>query len=166
MTRVRRRRHSSAAHTPSHVEQAAAVLSGRRKPHLPTGDARSVGIAIGLGRVGIGAIFFAAPVTALRIVGADSATAKRVTWLSRMTAARDGVLGVGTAQATAAGGGAGWLLAGAVSDAVDAVALAQAIRERRAGGIGAVGMVAAAVGTSALGVWAALGARAGARGRR
>jgi len=152
-------RRRSPAVTSSHVEQAASVLSGRRLPRLSTADARTVGIAIGLGRVAIGAVFFAAPVTALRIVGADSATAQRVTWLSRMTAARDGVLGVGTAQAAAAGGGAGWLLAGAVSDGVDAVALAQAIRERRAGGIGAIGMVAAAVGTSALGVWTALRTR-------
>ena len=116
-------------------------------------------MGIGLGRVAIGAVFFTAPVTALRIVGADSATAARVTWLSRMTAARDVVLGAGTTQAASGGGGAGWLLAGAVSDAVDAVALAQAVRERRAGGIGAMGMVVAAIGTSALGVWAALGSR-------
>lgn len=116
-------------------------------------------MGIGLGRVAIGAVFFAAPVTALRIVGADSATAARVTWLSRMTAARDGVLGVGTTHAAVKGGGAGWLLAGAVSDAVDAVALAHAIRDRRAGGLGAVGMVGAAAATSALGVWAALGTR-------
>lgn len=156
MPRLRRR---SPAVTHSHVDQAVSVLSQRRIPRLSTADVRSVGIAIGVGRLAIGTIFFAAPVTALRIVGADSATAQRVTWLSRMTAARDGVLGVGTAQAAADGGGAGWLLAGAVSDAVDAVALAQAIRERRAGGIGAIGMVAAAAGTSALGIWAALGAR-------
>ncbi|HEV7193896.1 MAG TPA: hypothetical protein VGN35_11905 [Jatrophihabitantaceae bacterium] len=122
-------------------------------------NARTVAVGIGLARIAIGAVFFAAPVTALRIVGADSATATRVTWLSRMTAARDAVLGAGTTQSALAGGGAGWLLAGAVSDAVDAVALAQAVRERRAGGIGATGMVAAAVGTSALGLWAALGSR-------
>lgn len=162
MPRPRRRRHQHTAtsrSTSSYGESAATVLSSSSILRLRTGDARNVGIAIGLGRIAIGAVFFAAPVTALRIVGADSATATRVTWLSRMTAARDGVLGVGTAQASAAGGGAGWLLAGAVSDAVDAVALAQAVRDRRAGGIGALGMVAAAVGTSALGAWAAWNTR-------
>jgi hypothetical protein len=161
VTKHRHRTTSVSSPTPNHVADADLVASPvghRRIRHIPR--ARTLGIGIGIGRTAIGAIFFAAPVTALRIIGTDSATATRVTWLSRMTAARDGAIGLGTVRAVTSGrGAAGWLLAGAASDAVDAVALAGAVRDRRAGGLGAIGMVAAAVGTSALGVWAAAGSR-------
>jgi hypothetical protein len=153
LPRPRRRRGHRTPHViDTHVAGATTVP---RRAGIP--NARTAGIAIGLGRTAIGAVFFAAPITALRIVGADSATAARVTWLSRMTAARDGVLGVGTARSSASGrGAAGWLIAGAVADAVDAAALTAAMRERRAGGAGGVAMIAAAAATSALGAWAAL----------
>lgn len=158
MPRFRRRSVAGSAIS-NHVDDAVAVLSRGRIHRSRTVDPRLVGEAIGAGRIAIGAVFFAAPVTALRIVGADSATAQRVSWLSRMTAARDTVLGVGTLQSVHAGRGSGWLLAGAVADAVDAAAVASAVRDRRAGGIGAFGMIGGAAAASAIGVWAALAAR-------
>lgn len=140
------------------LDHAAEPDSVPRRWRIP--NARTVGLGIGLTRTAVGAIFITAPVTALRVVGVDTATAARVSWLSRMTAARDGVLGAGTAcTAASRRGSAGWLLAGALSDAVDAVALAGAVRQRRAGGFGAIAMVAAAAGTAAVGVWAAAASR-------
>ena len=98
-------------------------LSGR----LPS--ARTIGLSVGAGRVTIGAVFLAAPVMSVRLLGLDTATAARITWLARMTAVRDTVLGAGTVACSGRRqGAAGWLLAGAVSDAVDAAVLAAALR--------------------------------------
>jgi hypothetical protein len=117
-------------------------------------SARTIGLSVGAGRVAIGAVFLAAPVSSVRLLGLDTATAARITWLARMTAVRDTVLGAGTvASASRRRGAAGWLLAGSVSDAVDAAVLAAALREGRIRGwrpqaiaVGAVGaaLVAAA----------------------
>ena len=141
-------------HNHHYVSGSGSVAPSRWFPR-----AHTAGAAIGLARSAIGVGFFAAPVTALRVIGVDTATAARVSWLSRMTAARDAVLGAGTLRSVSAdrGGASAWLLAGAVSDAVDAVVLVRAVQERRAGGLGAVAMVAAAAGTALLGVWAAAG---------
>lgn len=105
----------------------------------------------------IGAGFLAAPVMSVRVLGLDSATAARVTWLARMTAIRDGVVGAGTVATSARGSGAaGWLLAGSVSDAVDAVILASALRDGRVGGwrakVISVGAAGAAVVAAAAAV--------------
>lgn len=103
----------------------------------------------------IGAIFLAAPVTSVRILGLDTATADRITWLARMTAVRDTVVGAGTVFSSGLRReAAGWLLAGAVSDVVDAAVLAAALREGKLRGwrpqaiaVGALG--AALVATTA-----------------
>src|SRR5689334_15313676 len=98
-------------------------------------DARSLAMQIGAGRTAIAAGVLAAPVLSTRLLGADAATAQRVTWLTRMLGVRDGVLGVGTAAAARTGAGAGWVLGGAVSDAVDALVLAAAVKQGRLRGI-------------------------------
>ncbi|MDP9094852.1 MAG: hypothetical protein M3N95_18420 [Actinomycetota bacterium] len=149
------RRH--AATIPSTEQYAADSGSVPRPRRLP--PARSVGLAIGVGRTLIGASFLAAPVTALRVLGVDSATAARTSWLSRMTAARDGVLGAGTLMSAATGRGAApWLVAGAVADVADAAVIAAAVRSRRLGGVVALGMVGAAGAAAAAGLWAAAAA--------
>jgi hypothetical protein len=146
------RRH--AVTIPSTDDYAAGGDSVPRSRRLPS--ARSVGLAIGVGRTLIGATFLAAPVPALRMLGVDTATAARTTWLSRMTAARDGVLGAGTLMSSASRrGSAPWLLAGAVADAADAAAIAAALRTRKVAGIGAIGMGGAAGVAAAVGLWAA-----------
>jgi hypothetical protein len=122
--------------------------------HLPSAD--SSGVALGAMRLAVGGTFFAAPVSSLRLMGMDTATAARVTWLARMTAARDAVVGAGTLATVSRGrSGSGWLLAGAFCDAVDAAVLAAALRARKAGGLGAAAMVGAAAASAAAGVWAA-----------
>jgi hypothetical protein len=107
--------------------------------------------AIGFGRLLLGGTFLAAPVPATRILGLDTATAKRVSFLARMMAARDVAIGAGTAGS---GRPRAWLLAGAFADATDAAVLAAALRSGRARGPVAMGVVggaavAAAVATAA-----------------
>lgn len=115
---------------------------------------------LALGRALAGTVILAAPVLSARLLGTDSATAQRVVWLTRMMAVRDAALGAG---ALAAGRGQGpvtpWLIGGAVSDAVDAVVLAQALRTGRAKGLGARAVVPLALGAAAAGALTAVGLR-------
>jgi hypothetical protein len=114
-------------------------------------SARTIGMCVGASRLAIGAAFLAAPVMSVRILGLDSATAARVAWLARMTAIRDGVVGAGTVVSSArADGASGWLLAGAVSDAVDAAVLISALREGRVGGWRARAIAGGAVAAAAV----------------
>jgi hypothetical protein len=121
-------------------------------------DPRPLALLIGSGRLALGGAFLAAPVAAVRVLGVDSATAKRIAFLARMMAARDVALGAGTA-ASAAGRPGPWLLGGAFADAVDAAVLARALRSGRARGpIAAVtaGGAAVAAAVAAVGGVAAL----------
>jgi hypothetical protein len=112
---------------------------------------------IGAGRTAFALAFLAAPVAAARLLGTDTATAQRVVWLTRMMAVRDGAIGVG---GLAAGGGAApWLLAGAVSDAVDAAVLGTALRQGRLKGLVPTAVVPLAGVTALVGVWTALRVR-------
>ena len=106
--------------------------------------------ALGLSRLAVGAAFLAAPVPSVRLLGVDSGTARRMTFLARMAAARDLALGAGSVAAGR--GAASWVLAAALADAVDAAAIATAIRQRQAGGVPAYGFVAGAAGAAMVGV--------------
>ncbi|MDT4903115.1 MAG: hypothetical protein QOH52_1131 [Pseudonocardiales bacterium] len=129
------------------------IVPGARS--LP--DARALGQQIGAGRAVIAAAILAAPVPAARLLGADTATAQRVTWLSRMMAIRDGALGAGAVDALRRGRDpVSWLLGGAVADAVDAVVIAGALKRGRLRGVVPMSIVVGAAGTSALGVVTAL----------
>jgi hypothetical protein len=158
--RRRRSRAARAAHAVSgavdiYVQQAESVASSRRFV-----DPQTLALVIGGGRTLIGLAFGVAPITAVRSLGVDGATAARMEWLARMTAARDTVLGAGTLAAVRRRQGArSWLIAGAAADAVDAVALTAAAKSRRVGGVGAWGCVALGAGAAAAGLWAAVGAR-------
>ncbi|MGH8959695.1 MAG: hypothetical protein ACRDWT_00555 [Jatrophihabitantaceae bacterium] len=107
--------------------------------------------SIGLGRLVFGTALLLAPVASTRVLGLDTATAKRVSFLARMTAARDIAIGAGTAAA-AGRRPVGWLLAGAAADACDAVVIAQALRSGRLRGPIATGVVGGAAAVSALAV--------------
>jgi len=106
--------------------------------------------------VAIGTAFLAAPTVSVRILGVSNATAKRMAFLARMTAARDIALGGGTLHAGAGRRAVPWLLAGAGADLVDAVAIAGAVKRGAAGGAPAVGTVVGAAAAAVVGVWAAL----------
>lgn len=114
--------------------------------------------SIGVGRVLAGGGFLLAPVASTRILGLDTATAKRVSFLARMMAARDIVIGAGTAAASGESGRPGlWLLAGAVADATDAVVITGALKQGRARGPVAAAVVAVAAGAAAVATIGALG---------
>ena len=84
--------------TPNYA--AAADSVSRLSELLPS--PQTVVLGTGVGRVTIGAAFLAAPALSTRILGLDAATAKRVTFLARMAAARD--IGLGMAIVSSARG--------------------------------------------------------------
>jgi len=116
---------------------------------------QAVALAIGVGRVVIGTTFLLAPRFSVRVLGVDAGSAKRMSFLARMAAARDIGLGAGTLDAGPTPAARAWLLAGAAADAVDAVVIAAAIKRGVTRGVPAAGLVAGAAGAAAAGVWAA-----------
>jgi hypothetical protein len=140
---------------PDSVRGPSRLPSARGPSRLPS--ARTIGLSVGAGRLAIGAIFLLAPVPSVRLLGLDTATAARITWLARMTAGRDGVLGAGTLMSAARRDGAGaWLLAGAVSDAVDAAVLVAALREGKVRGWRAQFVTAGAIAAAVVATGAAV----------
>lgn len=126
---------------------------------VPLPEAQSLALRIAAGRTLAAAAIMAAPVASARALGTDTATAQRVVWLTRMLAVRDGALGIGGAAAARRGSGTSWLLAGAASDAVDAVVLTAALRQGRIKGIVPSLTVPFAAGAAVLGALAGLGLR-------
>ena len=122
-------------------------------------DPARTAVLIGAGRLAFGVIFSAAPEPGMRLLGMDGATARRASWVSRMVAARDAALGLGTLAAARTGGAGPWLLAGALADAGDAVAVAAAIKQRRVAGPGAWLIAGGGLPLAGLGVLAAMGLR-------
>jgi hypothetical protein len=123
----------------------------RQQISVPEPEALALQLAVG--RTAAGTALLVAPVFGLRLLGADSATAKRVTFVTRMMAIRDAAIGAG-ALAAARGRGSllPWIVAGAASDAVDMVVLTQALREGRAKGITARLTVPLSAGAAAVGL--------------
>ena len=117
------------------------------------------GIAVGIGaaRVLVGLTCMVAPITSVRVLGVDTATAKRVTYLARLAAVRDIALGAGALADLRAGAGAGWLLAGAGTDLADAALIAGALRSGKVRGLGASSIALGAVASAGMGIWAAAG---------
>jgi hypothetical protein len=119
----------------------------------------SLTAVLGAGRLAIGSAFLAFPVESIRILGVDTASANRMTWLARMTAVRDAALGLGVlGAAMTRRGRVPALILGALVDAADAVALAAAVHEQRvdrvrgyaAAGVGAAAAIAGFTGAASL----------------
>jgi hypothetical protein len=106
-------------------------------------------------RVGIGAAMLARPELLPRTLGVDAGTAARVSWLVRMLGAREVALGAGTLAAARRGDARDWILAEAVSDAVDALAFAGAAERGHANPVYGA-LFAATAATSAASCVAAL----------
>ena len=102
-------------------------------------------------RVAIGAGLASRPTALPRALGVDSATAARIGWLGTMLGVRDAALGAGLVHAVRTRRSPQlWLLACAVCDAVDAVAVGAAVARghvRRGPGV----LVAAAGAAGAAG---------------
>jgi hypothetical protein len=121
-------------------------------------SARSLGIAVGAGRLAIGCAVLAGPVVSMRLLGVDTATANRVVWLARMAGVRDVALGAGTMGGAAARRGqTSWLLAGALTDAGDALAVGLAVRSGRMDRTRGYLVAASAVAGAAAGLGSAVG---------
>jgi hypothetical protein len=121
---------------------------------------------IGLARAGLGVSLLTAPVPLIRMVGVDTATARRMSWVTRLAAARDLGLGIGTLAAVRAAGSGGeavdaarWVAIGAAADVADTVIVTAALRAGRFGTIRGSLMAASAVGGAVLGAVAAVGLR-------
>ncbi|HVF03413.1 MAG TPA: hypothetical protein VNA20_01095 [Frankiaceae bacterium] len=82
---------------------------------------------VAAGRVALGVGMVARPDLLPKLLGVDSGTASRMSWLGRMFGAREIALGAGLLVAGRDREGE-WLLGAALSDAVDAVAFAEAAR--------------------------------------
>ncbi len=93
-------------------------------------DERAVATAIAAGRVGLGVAFTLAPGLALRAWPGDGSHTQPVTrFLARSTGGRDLAIGIGTLVALRKDAPVrGWLEAGMLADAVDAIAIVAVIR--------------------------------------
>src|SRR4051794_34234608 len=131
-----------------------------RRLALPAPERMATQLAAG--RLALAGVFLAAPVPALRAMGADTATAQRISWLTRMMAVRDGALAVGALVADRRGGDPRpWLVGGAVSDAVDALVFAQALKQGRLKGIAPTMIVPGGILAAVLGFTTAARLRRG-----
>ncbi|MCA1710507.1 MAG: DUF4267 domain-containing protein [Actinobacteria bacterium] len=85
-------------------------------------------------RTGIGVAMLTRPATAPQLLGVDSAAAARMSWSTQMLGVREVALGLGTLVALRRGDARGtrvWLLAGLLSDTVDALVLTAATARGR-----------------------------------
>lgn len=118
-------------------------------------DAELVAVAVPASRIAVAATMVAAPTMTVRSLGSDTATARSVSFLTRMMAVRDGALGAGGVFAARRGQAAPWLLAAAACDATDAVVVAAALRAGRLRGPGALALVLFAAVTAVVQIIAA-----------
>jgi hypothetical protein len=103
-------------------------------------------------RAGLGLVMLARPMLVPRPLGVDRITAGRVDWLVRMAGVRDLALGAGGLAAARTGGQRSWVLAGALSDAGDALILGRAVRRGQVGRVLGSGAALSAVAAAALGL--------------
>ena len=90
---------------------------------------------VALGRAGAGVVMLARPSLLPRVIGIDSASAARTTWLVQMLGARELALGLGALHELRRGDGRAarvWLTAGLLSDTADALVMAAAVSRGKA----------------------------------
>src|SRR4051794_33559331 len=115
-----------------------------------------LGMLMGASRVALGSAFLAGPVASVRLLGLDTATATRVTWLARMAAVRDIALGAGAVGSLVVRRGqVPWLVAGTLTDAGDAAAIVLAVRAGRLDRVRGYLIAGGAVASAAAGLAAA-----------
>jgi len=113
---------------------------------------RAGSTSIALGRAGAGASMLVRPRTLPTMLGLDSASTARITWVVQLLGARDLALGLGAAKALRYDARAGrtWLAAGVLCDAVDALVLAAAAGRGRVSRPAAAVVVVAAAAAAAV----------------
>jgi hypothetical protein len=99
-----------------------------------------------IGRVALGAAAFFRPETLPRALGVDRGTARRSAVMVRFFAGREAALGLGALHALRTGRDVTpWVIAQAIGDAGDALALAAAVKARHVGPVRGVAVALAAV---------------------
>jgi hypothetical protein len=126
-------------------------VSARRIP-----DADTMATGFGVGRLVLSGALLAAPTGSVRLLGVDSASAKRMAFLARMAAVRDMGLGIGTLASRNTPQLPLWLAVGAAADGVDALALAAATKQGVTRGPAGVAAVVTAAAAAVLGARAAV----------
>jgi peptide-methionine (R)-S-oxide reductase len=102
---------------------------------------------LALSRTAVGVTMITRPRTLPRVLGVDSATASRMAWSAQMLGAREVALGLGAFVALRRPDRRAarlWLLAGLLSDAVDALAVGAAAAQGRVSKVTGTGLVAVA----------------------
>ena len=124
---------------------------------------RSTPLLLAAGRTAIGSVMLARPTLLTRSLGVDATTARRTAWLTQMLGARELALGLGAVAAGRGGAEAArlWVLAQAVSDTGDALALAVATGKGHVPRLRGLLVVATAAGAAAAGGVPALRAARG-----
>lgn len=109
-------------------------------------------------RAAMGVSMLARPELLAKALGADSTTAARLSWLTRMVGAREVALGAGTLLALRRGKDAEeWAYAQLLSDAADALAVGAALARGHVRAVPGAAVVAAAASGVATGVLALRG---------
>lgn len=109
---------------------------------------------LALGRTGIGVVMVANPTLMPSTLGVDDASAERMGWVVQMLGAREIALGLGALASSRAGDRRGarlWLMAGVLSDTIDALAVARAVGAGRLSQPLGGAVVATAAGAAAIG---------------
>lgn len=110
---------------------------------------------LALGRTGAGLVMVASPRSLPQRLGVDSAASSRTSWVVQMLGAREIALGLGTLAALRSGDRAAarlWLMAGVLSDAVDALAVGSATARGQLGTLRGGAVTATALTATTLGV--------------
>ena len=115
---------------------------------MPALDALLSVERLALGRAAAGTAMLARPTLLPRLLGVDSAAAARMSWGTQMLGAREVALGLGAFVALRRDerGARLWLLAGVLSDAVDALAIGSAAARGSVSKVTGLGVVAVASG--------------------
>src|SRR3954470_23324647 len=104
---------------------------------------------LALSRAAVGVSMITRPRSLPRLLGVDSAAAARMSWSTQMLGAREVALGLGALVALRRPDRRAarlWLLAGLLSDAVDALAVGAAVEQGRVSKVTGTGLVAVAGG--------------------
>ena len=116
---------------------------------------------LGLARTGVGLSMLVRPGLVPAVLGVDAPARSAMAWAMQMLGAREIAVGLGGAAAARQGDpgtARAWLAAGLLCDAVDAVAVANAVGRGRLQPVAGGALIAAAVAATALQA-AALGRR-------
>ena len=106
---------------------------------------------LSLGRAAVGVSMLTQPRLLPAVLGVDSAAASRMSWSTQMLGAREVALGLGAFVALRKGEPRAarlWLMAGLLSDAVDALAVGAAVARGRVSKITGTAVVGIAAGAA------------------